>query len=159
MISLIVAHDKNRLIGSNNSLPWYLPNDLSHFKKITTGNIVVMGKNTYESIGKPLSNRINVILTRDNSCKIEGCIVSNSIHKLLQNICVEEEIFIIGGANVYSQFMTIADKLYVTYIDHQFEGDTYFPEYESNFKLIGDEKGMKDDKNPYDYYFREYVRK
>lgn len=161
-ISIIVAHDRNRLIGNSNDLPWKrdLPNDLKYFKQFTTGNTVIMGRNTFESIGKPLPQRINIVLTRDENFKPEGCLVFNSIQHLLKSVSIDEEMFIIGGSNVYQQFLPIADYLYVTEIDHEFEGDTYFPEYDLNeWKLIRVTKGIVNDRNKYKHKFKVYKRR
>ncbi len=154
-----MAMDKNNLIGNNNSLPWKLPVDLTYFKKITMGRTVIMGRKTYESIGKPLPGRKNVILTRDKSYKANGCIVLNSITDTLA-FGIDEEVFVIGGAEIYSQFLPYAQGLYITKINDSFEGDTYFneidfDEWELNYKKAG----VRDDKNPYEYYFLKYSRK
>jgi dihydrofolate reductase len=164
LISIITAMDKNGLIGRGNTLPWHLPNDLLYFKHLTEGKIVIMGKTTYESIGKPLPNRINIILSRDTSYRADGCYVYNSLESILyeyQNFSDKsEEVFIIGGSEVYRQFLPYADKLYITEIDHEFEGDTYFPEIDwDEWRIVQSEQGIKDDRNPYNYYFNVYIRK
>ena len=128
-ISLIAAIDRNRVIGKDNSLPWKLPADMKRFKELTKGKPVIMGRTTFESIGKPLPNRINIILTRDKNFKAEGCVVVHSVGDALKAAKGHEEIMVIGGANVYSQFINIADKMYLTFIEGEFEGDAYFPEY------------------------------
>ncbi|MFE4115797.1 dihydrofolate reductase [Priestia sp. YIM B13448] len=160
MISFIFAMDKNRLIGKGNSLPWHLPADLKFFKQVTSGHPVVMGRKTHESIGKPLPGRENIILTRNISYDSEGCTVLNSISDIEDMAKKEkEEVFIIGGAEIYKLAFPIADRLYITTIDEEFEGDTYFPEFnESEWRLVSREKGLKDEKNPYDYYFTIYER-
>ncbi len=152
--------DKNRLIGKGNSLPWHLPADLKFFKQVTTGHPVVMGRKTHESIGKPLPGRENIILTRNISYDAKGCTVLNSISAIEEMGKKEKkEIFIIGGAEIYKLAFPIADRLYITTIDEEFEGDTYFPEFnESEWRLVSREKGLKDEKNPYDYYFTIYER-
>lgn len=159
MLSLIVAHDKNRVIGSNNQLPWHLPSDLAYFKHTTMNSMVVMGRKTYESIGKLLPGRSNVILTRQKDYRVDGAYVINNINSLLS--CKEGvgNCFIIGGEEVFKQSLPFIDRLYITYIDHSFEGDTYFPEINfDEWKLISEEKGVKDKKNPYDYFYRVYSR-
>ncbi|MBX9996073.1 dihydrofolate reductase [Priestia aryabhattai] len=160
VISFIFAMDKNRLIGKGNSLPWHLPADLKFFKQVTTGHPVVMGRKTHESIGKPLPGRENIILTRNISYDAKGCTVLNSISAIEEMGKKEKkEIFIIGGAEIYKLAFPIADRLYITTIDEEFEGDTYFPEFnESEWRLVSREKGLKDEKNPYDYYFTIYER-
>lgn len=160
MISMIVATDRNGLIGKDNDMPWRLPEDLSYFKKITTGSTVVMGRNTFESIGKPLPNRENIILTRNSDYRVEGCRTISSIEALKGMAEKEEEIFVIGGANIYKQALPFTETLYLTYIDEVFEGDTYFPEIDENdWKMVSEEKGVKNEKNPYDYFFRVYKRR
>ena len=140
MISLIAAMGGNRVIGNNNSMPWRLPKDLAYFKKLTLGNTVVMGRKTFESIGKPLAGRKNIILTRDKGYTREGCLVVHSIEEALKEIKDEQESFIIGGGEIYSIFLPYANKLYITYIDHEFQGDTYFPEeVENNKKYLSND--------------------
>ncbi len=158
MISLLFAMGKNHVIGKNNDLPWRLPEDLKWFKQVSTGHTVIMGRKTFESIGKPLPNRKNIIVTNDKEYKAEGCIVTHSIEEALQQD--GDETIVIGGAKIYEQVLDDADRLYMTYIDEEFEGDTFFPEYdESEWELTSKEKGIKDEKNPYDYYFCVYDRK
>lgn len=162
MINMIACMGKNRAIGKNNQMPWKLPADLKHFKKITTPFTVVMGRKTYESIGKPLPDRINVILTTDKNYQAEGCTVYHDIPTLIENEFVEEgnTIFVIGGAEIYKQFLPYANKLYVTIIEEEFEADAYFPEINlKEWEQISFEKGIKDEKNKYDYNFYEYKRK
>ena len=132
IISLIAAMDKNRLIGKDNSLPWKLPADMKRFKELTTGKPVIMGRKTFESIGRALPNRINIILTRDKSCKAEGCVVVHSIEEALKAAKDSKEVMVIGGAQIYAQFMPIANKMHLTLIDEDFEGDAHFPEYKKN---------------------------
>ncbi len=158
MISLIVAMDNNRLIGKENDLPWRLPADLQYFKQTTTGHTIVMGRKTFESIGKPLPNRSNVILTGNKDYYHEGVKVIHSVDDLM-SLEEESELFVIGGATVYEQTMNVATRLYVTHIEEAFEGDTYFPEIDSSvWKEVSKKQGVKDEKNPYVYYFTVYER-
>lgn len=158
MISIIVATDKNNLIGKDNDLPWRIPADLAYFKKITSGSTVVMGRKTYESIGKPLPNRRNIILSR-KGFSAEGCDTLHSLEEVKAHVQDNEELFIIGGAHIFKEALRFADFLYLTYIDEEFQGDTYFPSIdEKDWELLSEVKGIKDDKNPYDYYFRKYKR-
>ena len=158
MISLIAAVSKNRVIGKENRLPWKLPNDLKYFKQITLGKTIVMGRKTFESIGRPLKERRNVVLTRDLNWKHQGVEVIHSLEDI-QKLC-GEEVMIIGGEELYKQTIDFADRLYITYIDHIFEGDAFFPEIDfEDWKLIKREKGIKDEENKYDYYFEVYGRK
>lgn len=158
MISLIAAIDRNNVIGKDNKMPWTLPLDLAYFKKLTTGHIVVMGRKTFESMGKALPNRTNWIVTRDKSYLAEGCQKFYSIDEVLK-ASNTDEIFIIGGEKLYSEFFPAADKLYITLIDESFIGDTYFPEIRGeDWNLVSKIKGEKNEKNPYDYYFMIYEK-
>ncbi|MBD8068077.1 dihydrofolate reductase [Bacillus sp. PS06] len=160
MISLLVAIDKNRLIGKDNDLPWHLPADLAYFKQVTMGHSIVMGRKTYESIGRPLPGRENIVITRDESYSIEGCKVIHSIDEILQLNSADQELFVIGGSEIFKGILPFADKLYLTEIDEEFEGDTYFPEIHfEDWELDSKEKGVKDEKNPYDYYFCVYKKR
>ncbi|MCQ6275156.1 dihydrofolate reductase [Bacillus sp. V3B] len=161
MISYIVAMDKNRVIGKNNQLPWYLPADLQFFKRVTMGHPIIMGRKTYESIGKPLPGRENIIVTRNQEYKVEGCTVIHSVEELTKfTEEKQEEVFVIGGAELFQVTFPNVDRLYITMIEHEFEGDTFFPEFnETDWNLISTEKGPKDEKNPYDYSFNIYERK
>lgn len=162
MISLIVAMDKNRVIGFNNDMPWHLPNDLRHFKNITTGHTVVMGRKTFDSIGRVLPNRKHIVLTRSNQSFPEEVEIVRDLDSILQYAKENEseEIFIIGGGELFKQMLPYADKMYITLIEESFEGDVFFPEFaHSEWELVEKEKGEKDEQNPYDYYFLTYERK
>lgn len=162
MISILVAMDKNGLIGKDNDLPWRLPNDLKYFKQLTTNHIILMGRKTYESIGRPLPNRTNVVLTRNESFHSEGCQVVHSVEEVQQlfNEESKQEIFVIGGSDIFKLLLPYTDRLYITKIDEIFEGDTYFPEINyDNWNLVSREQGEKDENNPYDYYFCIYDKK
>lgn len=135
MISLIVAHDENRVIGYQNDLPWYLPGDLKYFKEMTMGKPMIMGRKTYDSIGRPLPGRRNIVITRNEHFAAEGTEVVGSLEEALALVEGEEEVMIIGGAQIFEQSMAIADRLYITFINHSFKGDTYFPSY-SDWKQI-----------------------
>lgn len=161
MISFIVAMDVNRVIGSNNQLPWHLPEDLKFFKRVTMGHPIAMGRKTHESIGRVLPGRENIIITRQSGYASEGCTVFNSVEDFIQ-YCREQddEVFVIGGAEIFKETFPYADRLYITLIHEDFAGDTFFPEYDSNqWELLSSEKGVKDERNPYDYEFRIYDRK
>jgi dihydrofolate reductase len=159
MISMIWAMGKNNALGCRNRMPWYLPGDFAYFKRVTMGKPVIMGRKTFESIGKPLPGRTNIIITRDAGFKHEGCIAVNSIDGA-RAYAAEGEVFIIGGAEIYTAFLPLAHKLYITEIDHTFEADTYFPEIDySQWELVSSEQGIKDEKNPYDYKFLVFERK
>ncbi len=162
MISLLFAMDKNRVIGKDNTLPWRLPNDLKFFKNLTTGNSIIMGRKTFESMNGPLPNRENIVLTSNKDFQQEGCMVLHSIDEIqeLNKEHPEKEWFVIGGEVLFRQVIKFADRIYMTYIDEAFQGDTFFPEFdESKWLLTSKEKGEKDDKNIFDYYFIQYDRK
>ena len=127
MISIIAAVSKNGVIGVDNTLPWDLPVDLKWFKEITTGNVVIMGRKTYESIGKALPNRINIVVTRDKNFFVPGVLSANSLDSALLKAGNNKDIFIIGGGEIYRQSMDFVDKLYITEVDMEVEGDTTFP--------------------------------
>lgn len=156
MIAAVVAMDRNRVIGSKNDLPWYLPADLKHFKEITEGHTVLMGRKTWESIftrlGRPLPNRRNVVLTRDNSFSAEGVEAVNNIGTFFAD--TEEDIYVIGGAEVYKLALPFLHRLYVTQVDVEVDGDAHFPDYsEQDWKEISRENHEADEKNPYNYSF------
>ena len=154
-ISLIAALGKNRVIGNENSLIWKIPNDMKRFKAITTGKTVMMGRKTFESIGRALPNRTNIIITRDKNYRADGCIVVHSVDEALKATSGSEEIMVIGGAQIYGQFLPIADKLYLTLIDAEFEGDAYFPDY-TKYKWKEVFREEHDEK--YNYAFVEMER-
>ncbi|WP_284644142.1 dihydrofolate reductase [Paenibacillus silviterrae] len=162
MISYIFAMDENRGIGVDNKLPWRLPADLARFKKLTLQHTILMGRKTFDSIGrKPLPKRRNVVLTRDKSFQAEGCEVIHSIDEVVARYggAEEEELFVIGGTEVFALLMPHADKMYVTEIAHRFPADTWFPEVDpAEWKAVLREKGVKNEDNPYDYEFVDYVR-
>ena len=153
-ISILVAMDKNRVIGSGGHLPWKLPSDLKHFRDLTMGHVVIMGRKTYESIGKPLDGRINIIITQQ---KIENSLTALSLKdalKLAENNNPEKDIFIIGGQRLYQEALDMADKLYMTLIDGDFRGDKYFPNVDlQKWKEISREHKFSDESNNFDMDF------
>lgn len=154
IISIIAGMDKNRLIGQCNRLPWQLPADLRHFRRHTLGKPVLMGRKTFQSIGKPLSGRTNIILTHDRDYRVEGCIVSHSIKEALEAFKDCEELMIIGGASIYKLFLPRANRLYLTCIHDCFEGDVYFPAFDlANWQAVKRVDCPPDGKNPYPYSF------
>ncbi|MDQ0272010.1 dihydrofolate reductase [Cytobacillus purgationiresistens] len=161
MISLMWAMDENRVIGINNELPWHLPEDLKFFKRTTMGHPIAMGRKTWESIGRPLPGRENIVITRNKDFSPEGATVLNSLDELIDySNKLDQDVFVIGGAEIFKSVLPFSDHLYMTMIHHQFAGDTYFPELDlSDWKNLSTEKGLKDDKNPYDYEFKIYQRK
>lgn len=156
MINLIVATSKNGVIGNDNSLIWHLPADLKHFKNLTTGKTIIMGRKTYESIGKALPNRRNIVITRQDDYDPDDCEVVSSLEEAL--LLCGENCFIIGGGEIYKQSIDIADKIYLTLIDENFEGDTYFPKITSEWFISSKIDRKSDDKNKYNYSFIEYER-
>ena len=159
-LSIVVAMDDNHLIGKGNGLPWHLPADLVFFKKITTGNSILMGRKTYDSIGKPLPNRRNIVITRNPDISISGCEVVDSIEKALSITQDEEEVMVIGGANLFAQLLPDVTRLYITHIEGKLEGETYFPHYDENDWLeVSRESHQPDEKNKYAYQFSIMDRK
>jgi len=130
-LAILAAVSANQVIGLNNALPWHLPADLRHFRQLTTGHIVVMGRRTFDSIGKPLPDRTNVVLTRQHNTHLPGVITANSIQEVLDHFSGDNrQIFIIGGAEIYRQTLPFCQRLYLTEIQQDFAGDTFFPEYD-----------------------------
>lgn len=160
MIIFIWAQDRAGNIGKDNKMPWHLPSDLQFFKKTTTGKTLVMGRKTYESLGKALPNRKTIVLTRDTSLQLADADVIHSRDEVLALAKEQDEaIYIAGGAEIYRLFMDVADKLIVTKIDATFEADTAFPEVDwENFTEVSRESHDKDEKNKYGYTFYTYER-
>jgi dihydrofolate reductase len=152
-ISIVVAISENNAIGKNNQLLWYLPADLKHFKNITTGHTVIMGRKTYESLGKPLPNRRNIIITRQD-ITIEGCEVAKSIADALALGAGEKEIFILGGAEIYQQSIHLTDRIYLTIVHQKFDADSFFPEINyDEWQETEREDHQPDEKNKFAYSF------
>lgn len=160
-ITLIWAMAQNGVIGRNNRLPWRLPADLKFFKAQTMGKTMIMGRKTWESMGsKPLPGRHSVVLTQDTSYRAEGADVVHTLEEALRYEKEGEELMVIGGAGVFRFFLPVADKLLVTRIDEDIEGDVFFPSLNwEDFDLVHEEQGIRDDKNPYDYRFLTYERR
>ncbi|MEW6120265.1 MAG: dihydrofolate reductase [Pseudomonadota bacterium] len=129
-ISVIAALAKNRVIGIENRLPWRLPEDLAHFKALTLGHPILMGRKTFESLGRPLPGRTNIVITRNRDYRKEGCVVADSIPAAVALCRDASEVFFIGGAELYAQVIPLADRLYLTEVDIEAEGDAWFPEYD-----------------------------
>ena len=156
-ISLIAAMARGRIIGKDNQMPWHLPADLKHFKDTTLSKPIVMGRKTYQSIGRPLPGRQNVVISQNSNFRAEGCEVVNSIEAALNLLKDNREIMIIGGGFLYSQCINKADNLYLTFIDLEVQGDTQFPEFEHlSFKEVSREKHLSDEKNNYNYEFVKF---
>lgn len=158
-VSLIAAMAENRVIGVNNTLPWRLPADLRHFRRLTTGHHVIMGRRNYESIGKPLPDRTNIVVTRNPDYRAPGCLVKHSLEDALAATNDDPEVFVIGGAEIYRQALDRADRLYLTLVHAQVQGDTYFPPFdEKHWQEIGRERHEPDEKNPHACTFLIYDR-
>ncbi|HTD99498.1 MAG TPA: dihydrofolate reductase [Mucilaginibacter sp.] len=151
--TIVVAISENNAIGKDNQLLWYLPADLKHFKNITTGHTVIMGRKTFDSVGRPLPNRRNIIITR-HVMHIEGCEVVSSIDAALALCADEEEVFIVGGAEIYRQSIHITDRIYLTIVHQKFEADSFFPEIDYNeWTETAREDHQPDEKNKLPYSF------
>ncbi len=160
MNTIIAAVAKNNALGKDNKLIWHLPADLIRFKKITSGHHIIMGRKTFESLGKPLPNRTTIIITRNKNYKAEGSIVVNSLDEALQIAKIDENPFILGGAEIYKQAIKIADVLDLTIVHQDFEADVFFPEIDKNiWKETSRQDFKASEKNKYDYSFVTYNRK
>jgi dihydrofolate reductase len=131
-LSIIVAIAKNRVIGLNNNLPWHLPEDLKRFKALTMGHHIIMGRKTFESLGRLLPGRTTVIVTRNKNYRVDGAIVTHSLQEAIDSCGNDDEVFLIGGAELYQQSLKLAKKLYITEINAEFEGDAFLPEFDLN---------------------------
>ena len=158
MISIIVAVADNGVIGDKNSLLWHISEELRNFKRVTKGHPVVMGRNTYLSLGRPLPGRTNVVVSR-TAARIEGCRVVRSLEEAFALFPADEEVFVIGGAQIYAQTIGMADRLYITRVEHDYEGDTSFPVWNrSQWRLVSDERFERGEKYPYPFVIEVYER-
>jgi len=158
-VSIIVAMSRNRTIGVNNTLPWRCPEDLKHFKALTMGHHMIMGRKTFDSIGKPLPGRTTVVVTRDKALKIEGCIVTHSLPEAIAACASDDEVFIVGGADIYTQSLALADMLYITEIQQDVAGDAHFPTFEKNaWQETAREIHSQETPQPLQYHFVTYQR-
>ena len=154
IVSMIAALANNRVIGLDNKMPWHLPAELQLFKRATLGKPIVMGRNTFESIGRPLPGRLNIVLSRQHDYTAEGVTVVATLEEAVMAAGDVEELMIIGGATIYNQCWAAADRLYLTHIDLTTAGDTWFPDYEQySWQETEQEFFAADDKNPHDYRF------
>lgn len=160
MITVIAAVAENNALGKENQLLWHLPDDFKRFKAITSGHYIIMGRKTFESFPKPLPNRTHVIISRQPNYQPEGCIVVNSLEKAIEACPKTEEVFIIGGGEIYRQSIEVANKLDLTKVHASFEGDTYFPEINlTQWKLVFEEFHPKDERHDYAFTFQTYLKK
>ena len=160
MITIIVAMGKNREIGADNQLLWHLPKDLKHFKELTSGHPIIMGRKTYESIGKPLPNRTNIVISRKNDWFEEGILIVGSIKEALKFAKkIDENVFILGGGTIYEQTIDLADQLEVTLVDAELKADTFFPKIdEKKWLKTNETTHQKDEKNQFDFSFQTFER-
>jgi dihydrofolate reductase len=158
-LSIVVAVDRNNVIGKDNKLIWHLPADLRHFKRLTMGNYMIMGRKTYESIGKALPGRVSVVVTRQN-LDLEDCIVVHSVEEALALVPPDREVNVIGGAEIFRQTLPFTSVIHLTTIHHAFEGDTFFPALDpKEWKTVWEEYHEADEKNPYPFTFSTLERK
>ncbi len=160
MIIMIAAVAENNALGKDNNLLWHLPSDFKRFKEITSGHHIIMGRKTFESFPKPLPNRTHIVITRQKNLLLEGCIVVENLEKAIAACPKNEDLFIIGGGEIYSQSIPIADELDITRVHHSFEADVYFPEIDPKiWELTSEIFNPKDEKHLFDYTFQKYARK
>ena len=161
MITIVVAMGKNREIGVDNQLLWHLPKDLKHFKELTSGHPIIMGRKTYESIGKPLPNRTNIVISRKNDWFEEGILIVGSIKEALKFAKkIDENVFVIGGGTIYEQTIDLADQLEITCVDATLDADTYFPKIDEKiWRKTQETCHEKDEKNQYDFCFQTFTKK
>ena len=159
-LSILVAMASNRTIGINNTLPWRCPEDLKHFKALTMGHHMIMGRKTFGSIGKPLPGRTTVVVTRNRELKIEGCIIAHSLDEAIAACAGDEEIFIVGGGELYAQALPLADTLYITEIRQDVAGDAHFPKFDKmEWQEVAREKRSQETPQPLEYHFVTYQRR
>lgn len=160
MISIIVAADENNVIGKDNDLIWHLPDDLKFFKEKTSGHAIIMGRRTFESVGKPLPKRTNIIITRDKSFVQEGCIVVHSLEDALTEAAkTDEDPFIVGGEQIYRLALPVTDVVYLTRVHHEFEGDRHFPELGDEWLKVENVQHAVDEKHAYSFTFKTYKKR
>ncbi len=160
LVSAIVAAAENNAIGKDNQLLWHLPNDLRFFKRTTTGHPVIMGRKTYESVGKLLPNRRNIIITRQAAYAVEGADVVHSLAAALESCAGEQEVFVVGGAEIYQQALPVTDRIYLTRVHAALPGDSFFPELdEREWRSVSEESHPADERHAYGYTFGIYERR
>ncbi len=160
MITIIAAIAENRALGKDNKLIWHLPADLKRFKKVTLNHHIIMGRKTFESLGKPLPNRTNIVITRKKNYTANGCVIVNSLQEAIKAAQEDNNPYILGGAEIYKQAILIADKLDLTFVHHHFEADVFFPKIDKTiWKETLREDFKADDKNKFDFSFVTYLKK
>ena len=158
IISIIVAMDKNYLIGKKDRIPWHIPSELSRFRDLTMGKPIIMGRKTHESIGKILDGRDNIVLTTNKKYKHDGVIIYHDLLKIFQDYSNYEEIFIIGGSEIYQLAFPFTNKLYITYVQGEFNGDTWFPEFDLDVWKIAYDQNFECPKSNIRYSSKIYIR-
>jgi dihydrofolate reductase len=159
MIILIAAAAENNALGKDNDLIWHLPDDFKRFKTLTTSHHIIMGRKTFESFPKPLPNRTHIIITRQKNYHPKDCLIADSLEKALAMAPKNEDVFIIGGGEIYQQSIAIADKIELTRVHHHFDADTYFPEIDKKeWQLVDEEYHSKDEKHNFDFTFQTFIR-
>jgi len=160
IVSLVAAAAENNAIGKDNELLWHLPTDLKHFKNITSGHAIIMGRKTFDSVGKPLPNRRNIVITRQKNLHVEGVEFVNSLPEALSLDFSEEEVYVVGGAEIYKQAIEIADKIYLTRVYASYDGDAFFPEIEADSWTETDiDRREPDERHAVAYTFSTWLRK
>jgi len=160
IISMISAMSRQRMIGLNNTMPWYLPEDLKHFKRLTLGKPMIMGRQTWESLPGLLPERQHIVITRNTGYTAEDCDIASNLEKAIKLAGSVDEIMIVGGGQIYQQFLETADNLYITRVDTDLTGDVFFPEWsKEQWQLASQECRDKDERHQYDFCFEHYVRK
>ena len=159
-LSIIVAMARNRTIGVNNTLPWRCPEDLKHFKALTMGHHMIMGRKTFDSIGKPLPGRTTVVVTRNTDLQIDGCVVVHSLQQAFAASAGDAEVFIVGGAELYRQALPLVDTMYITEIQQDVAGDAHFPEFDmADWEETSRDARSQETPQPLNYHFVSYRRK
>lgn len=157
-LAIIVAMSQNRVIGLKQTIPWQLPHDLQHFKALTLGHPILMGRKTHASIGRVLPGRQNIVISRDSEYTSPGCFIAHSLDEALRVVADSPLIFVIGGAELYKEALPFADRIYLTLIETTLEGDTFFPELSHDWREQSNEHFTRDAENAYDHRFITYVR-
>jgi dihydrofolate reductase len=158
-VCIIAAMSENRLIGRAGALPWRLPADLKRFKALTGGHTIIMGRKTFESLGRPLPDRTSIIVTRNRAYRAAGALIAHSLEEALEKAGADGKVFIIGGGEIYRQALPLADRLELTIIHAVLDGDTYFPEFDVKaWRLVGEEHHAADERHAYPFTFRSYER-
>jgi dihydrofolate reductase len=159
-IAIVVAMARNRTIGINNTLPWRCPDDLRHFRALTMGHHLIMGRKTFRSIGRPLPGRTTVVVSRDSSLVLDGCVIANSISDALAKCVPDEKVFVVGGAEIYGQTLNIANVMYLTEIQKDVDGDATFPQFDREaWQEVSREHRQQSEPEPLDFHFVEYRRR